>query len=148
VIPSRVARCERRARKIVASRASRGNVMSTLSVWRFDAPEGAARAEDAVLRLQEQELVTVHDAAVGAAVGTRFGALGGALTDVGIDDDFIASVRANVPTGTSALFLLTSHAVVDKVKANLEGQDIHGTVIQTHLTDEQEGALRRVFAEN
>jgi uncharacterized membrane protein len=164
--------------------------MSTLSVWRFDTPEGAAHAEDALLELQEQELVTVHDAAtvswaagaarprttqsrsttgagalggafwgllfglvffiplIGAAVGAGFGALGGALTDVGIDDDFIASVRADVSPGTSALFLLTSHAVVDQVKASLERQDIHGTLLQTNLSEEQERTLRRVFEEN
>ena len=48
---------------------------------------------------------------LGLAVGAAAGALGGSLADVGIDDDFIAAVKAKVTPGTSALFVLTSDAV-------------------------------------
>src|SRR3712207_1927964 len=37
--------------------------MATLSVWRFDTPEGADLALDTLAGLQKQELITVHDAA-------------------------------------------------------------------------------------
>ena len=37
--------------------------MATLSVWKFDTPEGAGRAQSALVALQKQELIQVHDAA-------------------------------------------------------------------------------------
>ena len=52
---------------------------------------------------------------LGAAIGATTGALAGALADVGIDDHFINRVRDQVTPGTSALFLLTSDAVVGRV---------------------------------
>lgn len=163
--------------------------MATLSVWKFDTPEGAELAEEALLRASKEQLVVVHDAAtvswpvgknrpktkqlsnatgagalggafwgllfgliffvplIGAAIGAGFGALGGSLANVGIDDDFIGSVRETVLPGTSALFVLTSNAVVDKLRAELEGQGIHGTLIQTNLSADQEEALRSSFSE-
>src|SRR5262249_45267026 len=51
----------------------------------------------------------------GMAVGAALGAVGGSLADIGIDDDFIDSVRMEVQPGTSALFALTSDAVPEKV---------------------------------
>jgi uncharacterized membrane protein len=82
---------------------------------------------------------------LGMAVGAAAGALTGALRDVGIDDDFIASVRDKVTPGTSALFLLSSDAVMDKVHAEFVGTDAE--LIKTNLSDEQEAALREAFAE-
>lgn len=80
---------------------------------------------------------------LGAAVGALSGALGGALADVGIDDDFIESVRSEVGEGTSALFLLTSDAVVDRVHEALP----HGTarLIHSNLSEQDEARLREVF---
>jgi len=163
--------------------------MATLSVWKFDTPEGAELAEEALVRASKEQLVVVHDAAtvswavgknrpktkqlsdatgvgalggafwgllfgliffvplIGAAIGAGFGALGGSLANVGIDDDFIGSVRETVLPGTSALFVLTSNAVVDKLRAELEAQGIHGTLIQTNLSADQEEALKTSFAE-
>jgi uncharacterized membrane protein len=37
--------------------------MSTLSVWRFDTPDGAESAVRTLGRLPQQKLITVHDAA-------------------------------------------------------------------------------------
>lgn len=82
---------------------------------------------------------------LGMAVGAAAGAIGGSLTDVGIDDDFIASVRDSVTPGTSALFVLSSDAVLDKVRAAFEGQ--HAELIHTNLSAEEEARLREVFAE-
>ena len=50
----------------------------------------------------------------GLAVGAAMGALMGKFNDYGIDDNFIKQTRAKVTEGTSALFLLTSGAVMDK----------------------------------
>lgn len=83
---------------------------------------------------------------LGAAIGAATGALGGALTDVGIDDDFIKQTRDQVTPGTSALFVLTSGAVIDKVQDAFAGQD-KPQLISTNLSQEQEDALRTTFAE-
>ena len=82
---------------------------------------------------------------LGMAVGAAIGALAGSMADVGIDDDFIDSVRSKVTPGTSALFVLTSDAVIDRVKEAFEGQQME--LIQTNLSHEQEQALRDAFAE-
>jgi uncharacterized membrane protein len=84
---------------------------------------------------------------LGAALGAATGALTGSLTDVGIDDGFIKSVRDQVTPGTSALFLLTSDAVLDRVKPRVEELHLNGELIKTNLSDEQEQALRATFAE-
>lgn len=80
---------------------------------------------------------------LGAAIGAAAGALGGSLTDVGIDDDFIESVKSEVTPGTSALFLLTQEAVVDRVKDALPAG--HAQLIRSNLSSEQEAKLREVF---
>ncbi|MHA6620876.1 DUF1269 domain-containing protein [Pseudonocardia sp. DLS-67] len=82
---------------------------------------------------------------LGAAIGAATGALGGALTDVGIDDDFIKQIRDQVTPGTSALFVMTSGAVMDKVQDAFAGQ--RPQLISTNLSQEQEDALRTTFAE-
>ena len=82
---------------------------------------------------------------LGMAIGAAMGALTGSMSDVGIDDGFINGVRDRVTPGTSALFVMSSDAVMDKVKDAFDGQ--HVELIQTNLDDEQEAKLREVFAE-
>lgn len=82
----------------------------------------------------------------GMAIGAASGAIGGALADVGIDDDFIKRVRAQVTPGTSALFALTSGAVIDRVSKAFEGQKAE--LLETNLSSEEEDKLREVFAED
>ena len=161
---------------------------STLTVWKFNTPEGAQGAERTLEDMQKQGLITILDYAIvswpqdkkkpntkqgapttsagalggafwgmlfgliffvpllGAAVGAATGALAGSLSDVGIDDDFIKRARAEVTPGTSALFLMTTGAVLDRVK---EGFAAHepAELIHTNLSAEQESALRSVFEE-
>ena len=81
---------------------------------------------------------------LGMAVGAASGALGGALTDVGIDDDFIASLRSKIQPGTSALFVMTSGAVLDKVQEEFAAENPE--LIHSNLSREQEEKLREVFA--
>ena len=162
--------------------------MATLTVWKFDTPEGAEEAAETLRTLTSQELITVHDAAtvswtegskkpkthqlhnltatgalggafwgmlfgliffvplLGAAVGAASGALAGSLSDVGIDDGFIKRVRERVTPGTSALFLLSSDAVVDKVKETFAGQH-KPELVYTNLDSKQEASLREVFGQ-
>src|SRR5436309_3861819 len=61
----------------------------------------------------------------GMAIGAAAGAIGGSLSDVGIDDNFIDTVRREVTPGTSALFVMTSDAVVDKVTDAFKGANGH-----------------------
>lgn len=82
---------------------------------------------------------------LGAAIGAGIGMLTGSLADVGIDDDFIKDVRDKVTPGTSALFVLTSDATVDRVHEAFAGQE--GELISTNLSHEQEAQLRHVFEE-
>jgi uncharacterized membrane protein len=82
---------------------------------------------------------------LGAAVGAAAGAFAGSLGDVGIDDDFIRRVRMEITPGTSALFVMSSEAVMDRVQDAFKGSDAQ--LISTNLTQEQEERLREVFAE-
>lgn len=79
----------------------------------------------------------------GLAIGAAMGALSGKFADYGIDDNFIKQTRDKVTEGTSALFLLTSGAVVDKVAEAVKGQQFE--VISTNLPKEQEDQLRATF---
>jgi uncharacterized membrane protein len=162
--------------------------MATLTVWKFNTPDGADAALHTLEDLQRQELIKVHDGAVvtwppgkskpktrqlrsltgvgalggafwgllfgliffvpilGVAIGAATGALAGSLGDVGIDDDFINGTREKVTPGTSALFILTSDAVTDRVKEAFAGQDME--LISTNLSAEDEANLRHAFAED
>ena len=161
--------------------------MATLSVWKFSDPAGAERASKILEGLQQQELITVHDAATvswpidkkrpktkqlhnlaglgalsgsfwgllfgllffvplfGMAVGAAMGAVSGSMADVGIDDDFIASVRSEVQPGTSALFVMTSDAVQDKVRDAFAEEK--PKLIHTNLSKEEETRLSEYFSE-
>src|SRR5512135_2876720 len=155
--------------------------MATLSVLKFETPEGAKQMEQTLLALQKQQLITIEDAAIvtwpqgakspkteqlhslagqGALMGlfwgmlfgliflvpflglmgAAMGALSGKFSDYGIDDNFIKQTRDKVTEGTSALFLLTSGAVLDKVAEAVKGQKFE--IISTNLTKEQEDQLR------
>jgi uncharacterized membrane protein len=81
----------------------------------------------------------------GLAVGAAMGALGGKMADYGIDDNFIKQSRDKITEGTSALFLLTSDAVQDKVLDELKGFKFE--LISSNLTKEQEEQLNAAFAE-
>lgn len=83
---------------------------------------------------------------LGAAIGAAVGALTGALIDVGIDDDFIKRVKGEVTEGTSALFLLSENAVVDRVAEGFRQLPPHD-LIASNLTAEQEAKLKDVFGE-
>ena len=159
--------------------------MATVTVLRFTTARGADETLDQIRELQEQNKITLHDAAIvawpegqqspktrqlvdvvgsgalsgmfwgilfglifvtpffGMAIGGAVGAIGGALRDYGLDDDFIKSIRGAVTPGTSALFLMTSDAVLDRVAEKLQGRDFE--IIATNLSSEQERKLRELF---
>ncbi len=82
---------------------------------------------------------------LGAAIGAGFGALAGRFTNVGIDDNFIKQVREQVTQGTSALFLLTTSGVVDRIAEHFKGVEFE--IVSTNLSREQEEELKAAFAD-
>src|SRR4051812_5798014 len=162
-------------------------MMSTLSAWKFERPDGASQAVRTLKELQDEGLIVIHDAAIaewpegkrkpktrqvdsmvgssalsggfwgflfgliffapilGAAVGAAGAAAVTGLRHVGIDDDFIKQVRDEVTEGTSALFLLSSSGVPDRVRQRFIGSHAH--LMATNLEGDQEAKLREVFAD-
>ncbi len=161
--------------------------MATLTVLKFNTPDGAKQVLDKITHLQKMELIKIQDAAIvswpqgakapktkqlvdlaglgalqgafwgmlfglifvvpffGLAVGAAFGALGGKMADYGIDDNFIKQTSEKVTEGTSALFLMTTSAVQDKVFEELKGYNFE--LIASNLTKEQEEQLMAAFQE-
>ncbi len=76
-------------------------------------------------------------------MGAAMGALSGKFADYGINDKFIKEVREKVTEGTSALFLMTSGAVQDRVTEAFQG--VSTQLIQSNLTSEQEAQLAEDF---
>jgi uncharacterized membrane protein len=155
--------------------------MSSLTVFKFDTPEGAGAMLEKIKSLQKMQLITLQDAAIvtwekgakkpktkqlvnmagvgamesafwgllfgliffvpflGMAIGAAIGALAGKMSDYGIDDKFIEQTREKVTEGTSALFLMTTGAVLDKVTAELK--DFKFELISSNLSKEQEAEL-------
>jgi|SRR4051794_9287480 uncharacterized membrane protein len=81
----------------------------------------------------------------GLAIGAGIGALMAHFANYGIDQSFIDQVRAKITPGTSALFLMTSGAVVDRVAEAVKGQQFE--IIHTNLSKEQEDKLREDFGQ-
>lgn len=160
--------------------------MASLIAVKFPTIGGAEAALGTLTRLQKQELIQIHDAAIvtwesgkehpktrqirslagagalggmfwgmlfgliffvpiiGAAVGLGVGAIAGSLVKVGIDQDFIDQVKGKILPGTSALFVLTSGAVVDRIAEAFRGQ--HFEIVATNLSREQEEELHKAFS--
>jgi uncharacterized membrane protein len=79
---------------------------------------------------------------LGLAVGASAGAVTGALTDVGIDDNFMKELAATMMRGSSSLFVLLRNPVTapDKVLAELKGTG--GTILKTSLSHEDEAKIQ------
>lgn len=73
------------------------------------------------------------------------GAAGGALTDIGINDQFMKDLGATLTAGTSALFVLVRKSTPDKVLEGLQPFIGKGKVLQTSLTKDEEEELRRAL---
>src|SRR3974390_3199805 len=76
----------------------------------------------------------------GAALGAASGALGGYLTDVGIDDKFMKETADAIQPGTAALFVLARKVTADKGMEGLKGEG--GTILKTSLDHTKEAALQ------
>jgi uncharacterized membrane protein len=81
---------------------------------------------------------------LGWTVGALAGGISGALTDIGIDDNFIREVGSTIEPGTSALFILVRSATPDKVLADLS--KFEGKVLRTSLSVEDEARLNAALS--
>ncbi|MBZ5741213.1 DUF1269 domain-containing protein [Nocardioides mangrovi] len=159
--------------------------MTAFTVWKFEDPDGAERAEKVLMSAQTEGLVTIVDHAVvtwpesadkpdtrhkrdsasrGAGWGALWGILGGALfmvpiagaalgagigaiakaTDgTGITKDDLARIRTEIVPGTSALFLVTENADLDRLGERFHGRD--STLISTNLTPAERETLLDTF---
>jgi uncharacterized membrane protein len=82
---------------------------------------------------------------LGMAVGAAIGALTGSLSHVGIDEEFIGTVRSQVTPGTSALFVMSEDTVLDRVVEPFK--ETGATLLSTNLSDVEEARLREAFDE-
>jgi uncharacterized membrane protein len=78
------------------------------------------------------------------ALGAASGALGGALTDYGINDAFMKELSASLNCGDAALLVLIQNMTADKVLKVIQGAG--GTLLKTSLDDTKEQLLRDALA--
>ncbi|MGZ4592298.1 MAG: DUF1269 domain-containing protein [Actinomycetes bacterium] len=161
--------------------------MATFTVWKFDEPDGASRAEEILQTAESDGLIKVIDRAVvswpvgakrpmtkhgeedvrrgaglgaflgllfgalyfvpllGAAAGAGIGALTTAFGKVGITKEQMDTLRWQIREGTSALFVVTDEADLDRVGERFHG--MHSLLIDTNLTDVERGRLLETFGE-
>lgn len=77
---------------------------------------------------------------IGLAVGAAAGATSGALTDLGINDQFMKDLASTMQPNTSALFVLVRNSTPDKVLEEIKGTG--GKVLQTSLSHDDEAKLQ------
>jgi len=77
---------------------------------------------------------------LGAAVGASVGAASGALTDVGINNNFMKELAESLHPGSSALFVLVRSMTPDKVLEELKGTG--GKVLKTSLSHDDQAKLQ------
>jgi uncharacterized membrane protein len=79
----------------------------------------------------------------GIAIGAASGAAAGALSDYGIDDNFMKDLGQKLPEGGAAIFVLVREATRDKVVPEISKYGGH--VLQSSLSNEQEAALQEAL---
>jgi uncharacterized membrane protein len=80
---------------------------------------------------------------LGAAIGGAAGAAGGALSDYGIDDNFMKQLGEELDEGNAAVLLLIRKVSLDKVLPKIK---VPGKVMQSSLDDESEQRLTEALA--
>src|SRR4051812_37681129 len=82
---------------------------------------------------------------LGAAAGAGAGALAKSMQGVGIDKQQLDTIRTQVTEGTSALFLVTEEADLDRLGERF-GHG-HSQLIATNLTDAERALLLETFTD-
>lgn len=81
---------------------------------------------------------------VGMAVGAASGGAVGALTDLGVDDNFMKHLGEDLQPGTAAMIVLVRDSTPDKVLPRISRYG--GRVIHSSLSDEAEAQLREALS--
>ena len=138
--------------------------MATITVLKFSSPDGAANALRVLQDLEKERLIRLIDAAmVSWPIGKKspatkqlvtpllamtlraaFGGLG-TIGGYGLDAAFLDQIRRGVQEGTSALFLMTADAVLDRVASAMK--ELQFEIFATNLSAEQERELREALGE-
>ena len=79
----------------------------------------------------------------GAAIGLGIGALAKASEGTGISKDDLERIRSEITPGTSALFLVTENANLDRLGERFRGHD--SKLISTNLTEAERDTLLETF---
>jgi uncharacterized membrane protein len=80
---------------------------------------------------------------VGGLAGAAIGALAKRSEDVGITKEQLEKIRTEVTEGTSALFVVTEDANLDRLGERMRG--MRGTLVTTNLTEAERSALLETF---
>jgi uncharacterized membrane protein len=76
---------------------------------------------------------------LGAGAGAAVGAATKSVQAVGIDEHQLQMLRQEITPGTSALFVVTDHADLDRVAERLHG--LHWHLMSTNLTGAERSTL-------
>ena len=82
--------------------------------------------------------------AMGTMVGAGTGALAGALSDYGIDDNFVRELAKTLSPNSSAIFILVRKMQPEKVLSDLSR--FRGRVLRTSLSPDQEARLQAALS--
>jgi uncharacterized membrane protein len=82
---------------------------------------------------------------VGMAVGAAAGGAAGAMTDFGVDDNFMKDLGTNLQDGGAAVIVLVRRSTPDKVLPRIK--EYGGHVLQTSLSHDAEDDLRAALGE-
>ena len=82
---------------------------------------------------------------LGMAIGAASGGAAGALTDVGVDDNFLKELGNKLTPGSAALIVLVRDSTPDKVIPRIS--QYGGHVLQSSLSDDAEAELDAALAQ-
>ena len=82
----------------------------------------------------------------GLAVGAGAGAASGALSDIGINDQFLKELGETLPKGSAALALLVRDGTPDRVVERLRSHAPDARLVKTSLSHTDEDKLRDLLA--
>jgi uncharacterized membrane protein len=82
---------------------------------------------------------------LGAAVGAAAGGAAGAMSDVGVDDNFMKQLGTHLSEGAAAVIVLVRKSTPDKVLPRI--REYGGEVLQTSLSAQAEEDLKAALGE-
>jgi uncharacterized membrane protein len=128
--------------------------MSSLIVISFPEEQLAFDMRAALAKLQKEYLIEMEDVVIvtktekgkvklhQATNLTAAGAMSGAMTDLGINNQFMKDLAEHFKPGCSAIFVLVKKSTPDKVIERLAEFKGKGKILQTSLTKDEEDTLR------